>query len=195
MGCQETELCSAYTWYGPEHLYHGICLLFSQCGDYFFCQGCHSGPEDCGMPTTTTTTTTTFTHSSCDPQIYLELNDPSRSVFAGPGDQLCDSEDLDYTSPDWQGPGWYRFTSTEFSQLADYPPGSVNCGTIFTGWLDGDHPTLEEGEVTRRICFQEGTSFEYQCWQETEAGVVNCGEYFVYHLREPPRCYARYCGM
>ena len=28
-----------------------------------------------------------------------------------------------------------------------------SCGTVFSGWLDGAHPTVEDGEVFRIVCF------------------------------------------
>ena len=30
---------------------------------------------------------------------------------------------------------------------------TFRCGTVHSGWLDGVHPTVEEGKVHRMVCF------------------------------------------
>ena len=32
---------------------------------------------------------------------------------------------------------------------------AFRCGTDWSGWLDGAHPTVEDGEVSRRVCFSD----------------------------------------
>ena len=32
---------------------------------------------------------------------------------------------------------------------------AYHCSTIWSGWLDGTHPTMEDGEVYRKICFSD----------------------------------------
>ena len=29
------------------------------------------------------------------------------------------------------------------------------CGTRLPGWLDGAHPTVEDGKIKRRVCFSD----------------------------------------
>ena len=32
---------------------------------------------------------------------------------------------------------------------------AFKCGTANSGWLNGAHPRLEDGEVPRRVCFSD----------------------------------------
>ena len=67
----------------------------------------------------------------------------------------------------------------------------LRCGTYFSGWLDGAHPSVEDGEVSRTICFSDSV---YDCRYRTQISVKNCGSYFIYKLLRPPMCNSRYCG-
>ena len=62
---------------------------------------------------------------------------------------------------------------------------------LFSFGKSGGHPTVGEGEVTRTINFQNYNNVAY--WTKT-AQVVNCGQYYVYHLTTPPSCDLAYCG-
>ena len=64
------------------------------------------------------------------------------------------------------------------------------CGTVNSGWLNGAHPTVEDGEVRRSVCFSDGHA---GCKHPKYISVKNCGSYFIYKL-VPPTCYSRYCG-
>ena len=70
------------------------------------------------------------------------------------------------------------------------------CGTHATGWLNGAHPTVEEGKVTRKVCFN-WSSYGCCTWS-IHIEVLNCsGGYFLYHFRGTPLehpCHLRYCG-
>ena len=72
---------------------------------------------------------------------------------------------------------------------------SVNyCGTHAPGWLNGPHPTVADGQVTRLVCFHY---FSNCCQWSINVSVRNCGEFFVYYInRTPPEhtCHLRYCG-
>ena len=56
---------------------------------------------------------------------------------------------------------------------------AFRCGTYFSGWLDGAHPSVEDGEVSRMICFSDR---EHGCRYRTQTSVKNCGSYFIYKL-------------
>ena len=59
------------------------------------------------------------------------------------------------------------------------------------GWLNGSHPSVADGIARRKVCFQ----YEKECCQRsTVMDVRNCGSFYVYKLRPPPVCNARYCG-
>ena len=55
----------------------------------------------------------------------------------------------------------------------------------------GGHPSVKEGEVRRTINFQWTSGISQ--WSTT-AQVVNCGRFYVYHLKESPVCSLVYCG-
>merc|ERR1719147_523944 len=64
--------------------------------------------------TTTITTTTTTPNQKCAAIKYKVLDSTSRS--ASPSQRTkyyCDSTDYGAQSPDWKGPGWYRFDKSK----------------------------------------------------------------------------------
>ena len=65
------------------------------------------------------------------------------------------------------------------------------CNTRATGWLNANHPTVADGQVTRQVCFHWNSNC---CYWSTNIQVRNCGEYFVYLLSGTPGCSLRYCG-
>ena len=67
---------------------------------------------------------------------------------------------------------------------------AFRCGTDWSGWLDGAHPTMEDGEVENTVCFSDRST---GCKYTRDIFVKNCGSYFIYKLR-PTACNARYCG-
>ena len=69
------------------------------------------------------------------------------------------------------------------------PP--YRCGTDWSGWLDGAHPTLENGTVERKVCFSDRST---GCKLTTEISVKNCGSYFIYKFFRPGVCNLRHCG-
>ncbi len=66
-----------------------------------------------------------------------------------------------------------------------------NCNTDMPGWVDGDHPSVAEGKVTRTVCFNGPLSC---CNASVEIQIRNCSGFFVYKLVEVPSCPMRYCG-
>ena len=65
------------------------------------------------------------------------------------------------------------------------------CGTETTGWLNGKHPTVQEGVVSRQVCFHHGYDC---CWRPKNIRIRNCGGFYVYELKDVPFCPSRYCG-
>ncbi|KAL9951198.1 hypothetical protein ACROYT_G043820 [Oculina patagonica] len=65
------------------------------------------------------------------------------------------------------------------------------CGTRYPGWLNGAHPSVAEGVVTRRVCY---TASRNCCVWQNNIKVKNCSGFYVYELQKPPRCSLRYCG-
>ena len=75
--------------------------------------------------------------------------------------------------------------------MASECPSPFTCGTIVPGWLKGDLPSVQEGVVSRTICFLQNRDC---CYRSVEAEVRNCAGFYVYKLRSAPYCQIRYCG-
>lgn len=87
-------------------------------------------------------------------------------------------------------PGWYRFNGTTGSKIPSNCVAKSMCNTDATGWLNGAHPTLQEGVVSRKVCFHWGSNC---CNWAVTIQVRNCGLFFVYKLVDPGHCHLRYC--
>ena len=68
---------------------------------------------------------------------------------------------------------------------------AFRCGTDWSGWLDGAHPTVEDDKFLRKIYF---SSRPTGCKYPTEISVRNCRSHFIYKFLHPPGCDARYCA-
>ena len=88
-------------------------------------------------------------------------------------------------------PAWYRFQRNAGNAMANSCPRRFHCGTIVPGWLKGELPSVQEGIVSRKACFNQNRNC---CYESTEAKVRNCGAFYVYYLRPAPYCQLRYCG-
>ena len=85
---------------------------------------------------------------------------------------------------------WYRFVGDAGTKMPTTRVSALRCGTDWSGWLNGAHPTLEDGEVYRKVCFSDRSA---GCKSSTIILVKNCGSYLIYMLYSP-RCTSRYCG-
>ena len=114
---------------------------------------------------------------------YKNLSDFKRksSHTTSPQEESCDKE-LD---------GWYRFVGAAGTKMSTTKVKPFRCGAAKSGWLYGTHPTVEDGEVRRKVYFSGNTkdsSFT------SYISVKNCSSYYVYKLHELKRCNSRYCG-
>ena len=117
---------------------------------------------------------------------YTVLGEADRAqghIVSNASNYRCDSNDL--------VPGWYRFQGAAGNRMANECVPIDHCGTYYSGWLSGAHPTVAEGVVTRKVCFP----WSYTCcgWHHI-IRLKNCGAYFVYDLPRTYYCNARYCG-
>ena len=64
------------------------------------------------------------------------------------------------------------------------------CGTERPFSLNGAHPAVTEGVVTRTVC-SDCLGGSDSCWVKNIIKVKNCSSYYVYEL---PRTYYRYFG-
>lgn len=86
---------------------------------------------------------------------------------------------------------WYRFTGSAGTSMPESCPAEFQCTTHAPGWLNGIHPTVAEGEVTRTVCYHYSGSC---CYWSSTIKVLNCGGFYVYELKPTTGCSLRYCG-
>uniref|UniRef100_A0A8C5R9H8 Uromodulin n=1 Tax=Leptobrachium leishanense TaxID=445787 RepID=A0A8C5R9H8_9ANUR len=89
--------------------------------------------------------------------------------------------------------GWYQFNVHRTQKMPEYCVPSFSCGAIVPFWLNGKHPTIEEGIVNRTVC---GTWRDNCCAVSTTISLKACpGKFYVYKLnRTPyPYYYQGYC--
>ena len=115
---------------------------------------------------------------------YKNLSDANRKVSynAPPDSGLCDRSFSEE---------WYRFVGDAGTKMPTTRVPAFRCGTDWSGWLDGAHPTVEDGEILRTVCFSDRST---GCKFSQVTIVKNCGSYFIYKLRPVINCNSRYCG-
>ncbi|KAM4632532.1 uromodulin-like [Discoglossus pictus] len=87
--------------------------------------------------------------------------------------------------------GWYRFKGAKDQQIPEYCVPVLSCGAHSPMWINGVHPTKEEGIVTRTACANWAGSC---CFWSSTISVKACpGGYYVYKLGRTPTCYLAYC--
>ncbi len=106
---------------------------------------------------------------------------------------LCDDSTDSAVSSDWAGSGWYRFTGAAGTQMQTSPPPDdrSTCDTSAKGWLNGAHPSVADGVVTRQVCYNFSSN---TCWQNNDIEVVNCNGFYLYNLPDVAFCYLAYCA-
>ena len=122
-----------------------------------------------------------FKGSECNSYFVNQETDRSVSYVTGPLAHKCDKN---------QAAGWYRFNSTAGSKMPTNCIRKNRCNTHASGWLNGTHPTPQEGIVNRTVCFNWNSKC---CNWQTSIRVRNCGLFFVYYLTKPITCHLRYC--
>ena len=75
-------------------------------------------------------------------EAYKKLDEADRAMgFANQSTVKCDGESGDNLN------GWYRMTGKAGDEMPEKCVPIKRCGTLVTGWLNGKHPTEEEGVV------------------------------------------------
>ena len=118
---------------------------------------------------------------------YRILSEADRAQGNAVKNNLCD---------DGLKTGWYRFQGAAGDRMADKCVPNYRCGTYLPGWLLGSHPTVAEGVVTLKVCYNYFQVY-CRCMIPYNIKVKNCGSYYVYELvQKPPYLYCpyRYCG-
>ncbi|KAK2876099.1 hypothetical protein Q8A67_020195 [Cirrhinus molitorella] len=121
---------------------------------------------------------------------YTALDDPWRS----PDYQYSYIGYIDMCDRDVNWVGWYRlFINGQSAQMPDTCVDASSCGTAATLWLNGTHPTVEDGVVTRDVC---GNWVNNCCtFQSKSIKVKACsGGFYVYEFVGPNVCNLAYCA-
>ncbi|XP_077057396.1 uncharacterized protein LOC143710318 [Siphateles boraxobius] len=128
----------------------------------------------------------TFNTPNTDPcDNYTSLDDPWRATDNSSFSNMCDY------NVNWNG--WYRlFYNGQSVQMPESCVGYGMCGSENPLWLNGSHPQLEDGVVTRKVCGSTGNDC---CgYRSHPIQVKACpGNYYVYEFVRPILC-ASYCA-
>ena len=112
---------------------------------------------------------------------YKILNDSDRLSNLGRG-KKCDKNLTE---------DWYRFSAWAGTNMPTHCLPNHRCSTDLPGWMDGAHPTADEGVVSRKVCF---SGYDNCCYRNITINVRNCSSFFVYRLKPVSYCNSRYCG-
>ena len=88
-------------------------------------------------------------HFAADPCYdYKHLSEVNREIsYNTPfGSELCDYQ---------LSEGWYPSVGAAGKKMLTTRVPAFRCGTKWSGWLNGAHPTVEDGEVQRTVCFSD----------------------------------------
>ncbi|XP_052426097.1 alpha-tectorin-like [Carassius gibelio] len=90
--------------------------------------------------------------------------------------------------------GWYRlYIQGQSVQMPDTCVEKYSCGTYAPLWLNGSHPTVEDGVVTRDVCGHWNN--DCCAFQSNPIKVKACpGDYYVYEFVSPTTCHLAYCA-
>ena len=80
--------------------------------------------------------------------------------------------------------GWYRFVGAAGTKMPTTRVPAYRCGTDWSGWLDGAHPTVQDGEVQMKVCFSNRLSELPVCKYSTTIFVKKL--WILLHLQTSP---------
>ncbi|XP_070541063.1 oncoprotein-induced transcript 3 protein-like [Ptychodera flava] len=129
--------------------------------------------------------------NATDPCVeYVAIDEPKRSsayvINRNSTDVISDANELARYR------GWYRFVSAAGGEMASEDDvGPYHCGTVFPLYLDGSHPTVEDGIVSRIAC---ADIVHLRCANTYAIEVKNCSTFYVYNLVQPRSDGEAYCA-
>ncbi|XP_053326744.1 uromodulin-like [Spea bombifrons] len=87
--------------------------------------------------------------------------------------------------------GWYRFQGKHDHRIPEHCIPEYSCGTDSPMWINGLHPTTEEGIVNRTVC----ASWSGNCCMWSSSILIrSCpGGFYVYKIKGTPNCNLGYC--
>ncbi|XP_049325470.1 uncharacterized protein LOC107197226 [Astyanax mexicanus] len=114
---------------------------------------------------------------------YTTLDQPWRATTVG-GSYVCDNS--------FNGKAWYRLLYNGMNiRMPEICTNYYRCGTSDTFWLNGPHPQISDGIVTRQACGMNGGC----CGWSVAIRVKACPEnYYVYEFVSLNFCNAAYCA-
>ncbi|XP_056325668.1 uncharacterized protein LOC130238619 [Danio aesculapii] len=117
---------------------------------------------------------------------YVALDQTWRATNYSTRNVACDRR------VDWKG--WYRlFYRGKTIQMPERCVTVEKCGTHSPLWLDGGHPRIRDGVVTRKVC----GNWKNNCcmFKSNPIQVKACrGNYYVYKFVKPVACHLAYCS-
>lgn len=123
----------------------------------------------------------------CDMRFTNILDSADRAQeFITDSDLKCDRGVRDFIYHRWN-----RFNGSAGVAMSTKCVDTMRCGANAPGWLQGGHPRVSEGVVTRQVCYHWDNNC---CYFKNNIQVKNCKGYFVYKLERPPAYKLRYCG-
>ncbi|XP_043944884.1 uncharacterized protein LOC122816198 [Protopterus annectens] len=191
-GCRDINECA----YPELNLCHPSATCINYIGGYYctcpygsYGDGFHCYVNDCLLSTTCSSdmecvNTPEYYYCSdpCDNHTVLNENWRSTSVsYFTSWYANCDSAKS----------GWFRFVGTGGVQMPEYCVPEYSCSTTAPMWLNGQHPSVSDGIVTRTACAHWAG---FCCFWSTTINVKACpGGYYVYKLYGTPACNLAYC--
>lgn len=184
LGCTDVDECAEP---GLSHC-HALATCVNVVGNYscicpegYWGDGwhCECSPGSCGPGLDCVPEGDTLV--CADPcQAHRILDEYWRSTEYGEG-YYCDT-DLR---------GWYRFVGQGGVRLAETCVPVLRCNTAAPMWLNGSHPSSDQGIVSRKACAHWSG---HCCLWDASIQVKACaGGYYVYNLTAPPECHLAYC--
>ena len=86
--------------------------------------------------------------------------------------------------------GWYRFQGAAGTKMVTICLPTNRSDAAYPIWLNGSHPTVAEGTVSRTVCINKYS----RCGISFPIKVKNCSSYYIYKLIPLTDCDARYCS-
>ncbi len=135
---------------------------------------------DCHLPLSVPTT---FSSDPC--YNYTTLDEYWRDIRQSP----YQYSGYDDTLVEWSG--WYRlYLNGESAQMSEWCVSNTGCGGDTGLSLNGSHPTLEDGEVTREVVGSRSwwwwSSNQCGAYTSTSVQVKACpGDYYIYEFVKP----------
>ena len=133
---------------------------------------------------------------------YRNISEPWRKLKdhdVGENNLHCDE-----TNVSFDGSTWFRFIGAAGTRLQTAPNAlsmqrKLPCKTHGVSWINGSHPLVSEGVVSRQICYAYNG---VQCWGSTlthDMNIAACAQndgniFYVYQLTNPKSCEHAYCA-